>query len=1116
MKKLALYLVLAGLFGCNIGGNRYPANDYHYKETNEPVAFAQLKLITIERGLREVVEKSPILKSLDRFEMDPMTRILNVKMTVDYPIQNLFDFTQIPKNDISDLHDIEFSVSFPETKTLSQSRYLGLTFHKFKIDGDDYLGAFEIIASVVKTVLANSELVTYLYRTHTESIPDNDFKLILQEVLDENGIVVFHTTRKINFKLDLSKFARLNPYTHDYDNLRLWRFSPTLFEGEEVRFKVIAGEGKPTDKWLNSQEAKFTEDKRTLLQVRTELYQTYSDINNVEINNTNFFKQLLGHENIDLKKIPKNYQSEASKLLSDLKQKAQKYLSRNNENYLADPEYEYLQYTELAQGALRNYVYDLDRRLSLDKNILLGGDKTSEKKPLITKLISQDLLNKGMNFLVDIELQGGNQLFTEAQAWLMPQLPGIALKGKVHLPIDYLLGQMNEKLIGKEIDSKIEDDKTGYPVEILLESRMTDNGVLALDIKQLKIQSGKSELKFDRNSKNQNFLFDLTKLYLANTLSTLKIDTDNIDDPEAAKQAEIDTILSYLNELRSEYVSLRSMDLATLMLKDILYNPYIEAGQDHLNKKREILIGQIFSYNEASKLFEMKLDPNIAVDKINNVSHNLQVWSVAPLYSKELNNTFLEFSIGHGLRSQKYIDNLYFRGGNAENSQFSGIYYDLGKEQSTVDLLFSLNFDYLKYYINHFLAEMTQVNSVDIKKQAEENKGESFFEVGNVNIDITSANTIKLDMQIKKAVYERTFRRLWLSSTLKEDTYSISANLKVESKEVPVGANSSLKDLQYSTQAISLIPTNVNIVNSSPYWVNRAITKLLSSAANLALNNGTMKKLLLKMVGKHLSKMYAETANQMYGHPMEKIARLQATSQDLLVFLNPKLAGQAFDVHLTQTQDPVKSSIKLDSINQTMHVALTSGVTMAKQDKKDLIDLVVQTKKLVGGLDQVKSKEDLLAILDNNQLIGKLITNSDKEKPSVYNQYLALLNKYDQVLHTVKIPHQSELQRTRITAAGSELMYFAGVAFKLNRNLSELISKMEKFGLTSKNEYYPSFVEAKQKINDNILIPLIEEYRNRNHRINKTVISNKISYWTYQVYPDAYLAEEIFKLIAQK
>ena len=75
---------------------------------------------------------------------------------------------------------------------------------------------------------------------------------------------------------------------------------------------------------------------------------------------------------------------------------------------------------------------------------------------------------------------------------------------------------------------------------------------------------------------------------------------------------------------------------------------------------------------------------------------------------------------------------------------------------------------------------------------------------------------------------------------------------------------------------------------------------------------------------------------------------------------------------------------------------------------------------------------------------------------------------------------------------------------------------MEKFGLTSKNEYYPSFVEAKQKINDNILIPLIEEYRNRNHRINKTVISNKISYWTYQVYPDAYLAEEIFKLIAQK
>lgn len=1103
--------LLFSITGCNIGGNRFPANDFRYEQTDEPVAFVQIKLSSIERGLRDIFSRSPIVRSLERFHMDPVTRILNVKLIVDYPLENLFNFTEIPENQIPNEHEIEFSVSFPETKTLAQTRYLGLTFHKFNIDGDEYLNAFDVVAGVTKTILANSELVDFLYKEFDENLPADDHRIILQEILDENGIVVFHTTRKINFKLDLSKVSQLSPYAADYENLRLWRFSPTLFQGQEVRFKIIAGEGRPTDRWLTSEEADITEDTRTLLQVRTDLYQEFSDIRNLETHNQNYLQSLLSNENIVRNQLRNNYQTEISQFLIELRQRAQENLARGNENFLADPEYEYLQNMEYAQARIRTFVSNLDRRLTIDDQILSGGVANSRKKPLVRKLISQDLLNSGANFLIDLELEGGHQLFTEAQLWLLPQTPGVSLKGRVHLPLEYLLGQMNSTLIGQEIESKISENETGYPIELVLESRMADSGVLGLEIKELKIESAGRTLNFDRNSENQNFLFDLTKLFLANTLSAIKFETE--ESSEESQTQEVSEIISYLSELRNSYTGNRQRDLEALMLKDILFNPYIASGQEHLERKREILLGQVFSYNENSKLFEMKLDPNLVMDKIHNVRHNLQVWSVTPLFSRELNSTFLEMTVGAGLRPQSFIDDLYFRGGNAENSEFSGIYYELGEQASSVDMLFTLNFSYLKNYLNNFLREIVQVNAIDIERQAEENPGERFFEVEQLSVDITSDKTILLDLKIKTAVYGRTFRSLGFSRAIKTDTYSLQSELQLESKTVNIGSNQTLVDLRYFPQAISVVPRNVRIASGSPSWINRALTSMLSNTSNLILNSGTFKRLLLKLVNSHLNKMYSSQDQQILGHPIEKIARIHTTANDILIFPNPKLAGPAFDIHLASQNDPVKNSLKLDAVNQMMHIALTSGSTMAKQDKKDLIELVKLMKEIMNPIDTANTKEELQAVLADQQLVGKLITNTDREKLSVYQKYLSIMRKYDQVLHTATIPHQNELKRTRITSSGSELMYFAGVAFKLKEKLDGLITKMNRLGVNGTNSYYPTFVEARGKIENNIYRPLLSQYQRKNHQINKTIVSNKVSYWTYQTYPDAYLAEEIYKII---
>lgn len=203
----------------------------------------------------------------------------------------------------------------------------------------------------------------------------------------------------------------------------------------------------------------------------------------------------------------------------------------------------------------------------------------------------------------------------------------------------------------------------------------------------------------------------------------------------------------------------------------------------------------------------------------------------------------------------------------------------------------------------------------------------------------------------------------------------------------------------------------------------------------------------------------------------------------------------------------------MDMSNQTLHVAFTSGAAMAKMDKKSLIEIILGTEQLMAPYLQAKSKAELSNLLKDQQLVGKLIANSDEEKLSYYNQLLKVLRKYDQVLHTSKIPHQSKIETTRISAAGSELIYFAATAKFIASKLELLTKKMQQYQLDTQNNYYPTFIEAQNKMNANIVAPLKQQYEKKNHQINQTILKNDISYWTYQMYPDAYFSEAVYSLI---
>lgn len=1105
-------LIILGLVSCNLLGPNGRRPSSQYQVTDEPVAFGQLKLKTIRRGLEDIATQSPMIKSVDRFEMDPVTRIINLQLTVNYPLESLFTFTNLPDENKSDIHQIEMAISLPKTKNLAYTRYLGLKFHKFKIDGDEHIGAFGVVLGAIKTLLANSNLIDYLYTKTESGLPSDDTRAILREILDNNGIVANYAANKINFKLNLAQFRSLSPYVEDYENLNLWRFSPTLFQGEEIRFKIIAGEGEPSKAWMESQQSRINDDTRTLLQVREDLYRDYSNTQNIQFIAKQYLEELLRNENIKLEKISTRFKRETQETLRTLISSAGNILSRDNENFIADPEFEYIEYVDHVKNTLRNFISDLDRRMSVEQNILAGGNSYSQDGPIVTKLVSQQLMNGTFNYLIDTSYENVH-IIKEAQIWFRPELPGVTLKGKLNLPLEFMLGQADSSLANSQYESKITEIHGGIPFEMTLEKVVRDNGILGLDIRSASFLKGTQKITLNRNSKNQVFLFDMLKIYVSQVIEGLNIEFEDEVDAELKKKNEIREIKKYVNLLKQEYQSADPKDLFNFFKSDLANNPFILAGQEHIEKKKKIIFSDFISYNPKSNLFEGKIDASIVMDSINNVKTDLELWDLNPVYSKELDNTFLRLDVGKGKRSQKFIDEMYRLRGQAENTDFNGIFYELGKSRNAVDMLMTLDFTYLESYVNQFLQDMVKASDQDIVQKAKENTGETFYEVNHISLDITPKKEFWLNIKIKSAKQSKNLWTLW-SPKLKEDSYSITAKVELSAKDVNLDkGQSSITSLKYFKEAIAINPKEVKVKMGKPTLINKAITGLLNSTTKLALNNGTMKKLLMKIANKFLMKMYKKENKDILGHEIEKMVRVFTTKNDLLIFLNPRMGGAEYDLHLTGKAHNKYEGIQLDSKNKKLHVAFTASVGMAKEDKKELTDILYQTSVLLDPILKLKSKSELSDAIIKGKLFDKLLNRSDDTSKALQKRYLDIMRKYDQVLHTTDFEGASRDMKQRISATGSELIYFAAVADNMGKKLSKMIKLMEKYGLKDTKHYYAAFAKARNQLNINITKPLIAQYKQRAHRINKTIINSKISYWTYIFYPDAYFSELVYQEI---
>tara|TARA_Y100000780_G_scaffold232594_1_gene268465 strand:- start:129986 stop:133330 length:3345 start_codon:yes stop_codon:yes gene_type:complete len=1104
--KVFILFILASC--SSVEKSRYPSQ---YIETQESIFKAQVPLSTFKEAFAEISHRSDFIQKVYHLNMDPVTRILSVGLTINSPLKNLLRFQEQTGTRTAESHNLDIEVAFPSVNALTAQGYLRLQFKKFTIDGKSYLNHFQIVSDVTKTILANTSLVEFLY--HKVAGDDNklSYKSMLTDVIENNGIIIFPATRTLAFRLNAKRFEQLKYLSH-LKELRLWILSPFLLKGtNEVFFRLEAGLGRPASVWLSEMQARVEDDKEKLLNQRSTLYKQYSNLEDLDQMLKNYLETLISREGLDENKLSNIHRNNLLHFRSTFTSEAREILSLSNESFKANPENEYLQYLEAKKNEIRNFVVDLNRKTAIEYNTLMAGNQNDETRPFLVKKVSQDMLTAGMNFLKD-----GTSWVKESNLVVAPQLPGVIFKGVIGVPLKDLLSEKEEGLILHDGLKNLTPIEEGIPFELVVETQTEDNGWLSLDAKSITLFEGAKALHFARNDNNDKFFLDLLKLTVVQSLAGLSFELEKDEDTEEKKERELKKLKSYVESLRASYdSSIQESFIDSIkqtISTDIIKNPFTAAGQDYVNAKKEILFGRIFKYDPKDKLFKIQLDPKLVAENISGAKNDIQVWNVSPVFLESQNNTYLELSAGKGRRSTNYIRQVHNRQNSQINAGFSGLQDD--HQRSSADLITTFNFDYLESAANRILKEIAENSNGEYKQELKKDEEQTHYIINSLAIDILSSESINLELNATKLSKSQKGFWMWKEWKVEKESYGVSAQISLESREfeqVKGNLREHKDELYFSDKVIALKIHNARVKFGKKSLINSA----LNAMANVNLEGAIgsrVRSFVLKLLNDHFVKSYTESKEEILGQKHEKFIRVFTTSEDIILMLNPRMSGSAFELELAGDRDFIEQALSFNSETQEMTAYLTGSPAMAKTDKRDLLDIIKETEQIFSPM-LAKTKWPLYHALKKPGFVEKVIYDNDSSKLSVYNKLLEEIKTYDQVLNTINIPIKAPNSMRRISACGSELMYFAGASFTLFHALDQLVKKIDDNGLENHVHMYDTMVEARHKLFNNIITPLLRTYKERFHPQNRQLKKSKESHWNVNFYPDAIFSETIYNFL---
>ncbi len=1159
--KFFSIVILYLISSCSsVGDNKHrsPAAEKIYSSNH--ILELNLPLSELSIGLEEAFAKSKIVKKLEKFYLDPQTKTLFIKLRLNFPLESLFSFTEVSKIDAgSSDHTLEIGIKFDEFKNLFRTKYIRFQVSHFEVDERSYLNEFELVLGTVQTLIANSDLTKYLLFKDKRVSESLDSHTLLSLALEENIIRVFPTTKKIAFKIDPNLIGRYIPFSNLYQDLNIWKLYPVALiqrnsksynkkeiSSEDAALSITIGKGEPTEDYIEKTLNEESETAKALKMGKNADYLEFSNIQNIEeiisyeiknhlTNNDSLLAKLLtgkleqtrNSELNNILKIKKNqFSSDLSSFKDELKGSTRQLLNLENIQFVANPDETYNETITQVKKETRMKLHALEEDFSRDYLAMLNGEKTKDKA-ILQNLVSQRVINHTLNSLSDIKFAKTN-ILSEVGAWLNPKDSSLYLKGNLHLPLNYIISKINNGLDLETMSftSKMTELKHGVPFELKTKILTKDHGILGIDLEYLKLQLGHSKKTFNKSDRNQKFLFDLTKLLLANSLSSLKIEIAESVSADEKREAELRKIANQLELMQREYPQARSLN--SLIETDIKENPFNFSTEKYIQRKKEILLGSLISFNETSKLLEVKLDPSIIAESIDGVKNDIQVWDILPMYDKIFNNTFLELSVGSGNRSNSFIQNQFKKRTSEENRNFSTIRYGEHGEQTPVDFISKIQIDALENIINKFLNEMKTFSKENTEEKAKENPGEVFYDIENLSINIISPQELQIEITIAQFEYSKSLLTFWRSPKLKKETHTIQATTKLTVKEI-IRDFTKLENFTFTNKVFALSPTKIKVkTGSSSSTLSKALAFFVNGVGYMALQNQTINKYLLKLTNNFIKGTYKNNENGIKGSSFEKMVRVFTHDNDICISLNPHLLGASFSLNIANEGSLKKIITQNLQEPSKLQFAFTVSPSMARNHKVQLAKNITDLR----NLSEVIVTKKLEELVVDPHFIGELFTNSDNEKLSLYNQYLRLMVQYDQVLNLIKnettLPQikalkESEKNRfyanstdANVSISGSEVIYFAANAKEFISLIDILLKEMNQRNLTLINFTSNHLLQVKSKILNNIYQPLMDFYRNNRHRQNRFLIQQDPSYWTYQVMPDVYFSEYTFKKLVNE
>jgi len=1089
-----------------------PANAATRQEPLSPSSAAYVINIPakiIEAELKNLIASRPsAVKEISRFDMDPVRRLAVMAGVIEIPAGEIYPSENRPKDPtssweaISKRHDFLIALSFPSAKSMAVTGYARFKIVELKLDGHSYVGVADILSNFVSVFLREAGFARFILSKGAGDFdPENKIKGDAAAFLEKKGIILGNGA--ISVKLDFKQFEAFRKIV-SLPNLRLWRFEPVRFSGQNA-FRIDAGIGKPGKTWVSHVEARVKADRAALIQSRKKSYGAGSDIAALKADVARFVEK--EKRRMDFPSGPEGMGEMATWAVGEmdrfnrrLESRARSTLTVKNPLFEAWPKKTWNGLvTDIQNDAVAFYT-DLNRRITLEKAIAQGG-RDSYDRPFMETLLSQRAIHQAVRYYRHVAVNG-KRLFSSLHLVLAPQLPGAIVRGSVNLDIDYLLDLEDR---GDDIDGDVIQKRVdrllggGVPFEAGVRFLMKDGNLLSLDLKYVSFFKGAKRITLSNHQRHGRFLFNFAKGLLVKSPASLAI-AGSTPETAGADPAGPVSDAGAGNAAAKGAAAARP--------------EFLKYG--HMYTQRKTLIRQgdermeIF-LDTGDKTINIKLNPKIAARDIFGMKNEIQVWEFAPVYFKEMDQTFLKIAAGDGERSAEYVREITSGALKKDSRAFVGT----GGKDGLLDLRIRVNLNEIQDIANKILAHIHEKEAGKVQAAIAQKQEGTHYLLKKIGLTALK-NRLRMDVAFSRVAISKRWvinPNRWLKAPYRITRKDISVYADIEMRATTSkDARLFLENELLTQELLKLDISKAGFDVENPSLFESVMEHFLGETDFSGGVGGALKQFFVKIIAPYLNGSGEDEGNtEIAGFKINQFLKIFTGDREIYLQLNPRFASPAFDVALVYNQNKGGEPLGflIDSRRRALVVDFTTHGAMPLADRAEFQDIARRADLEFKPYLDEKDPGALVKKLNRLTLFDRVFHNSDESKLSLFHRIKRGMNLYRSIADLTAestdplAEEASTGGQSRVSVTGSEIIYFLLAARALEKNTRRLLARLEGMGISKKVDYLDKFKGFEKRLREGVIAPLAEKYAADHQAVNAKMARRGPTDWNRPYYQEA-------------